>query len=234
MPIPPGPLVNLAHATASNIAERVDLTPAASQQLAPGMSSSDFAKSLATQGLNNDAVGFLANGLENKLGVRWAAESAQLVADKLPPEEVQAMEAAQAWAQGSGEETDLAQALDDTQFNGPGSWAAQAALWTAKAVQFAPPAGIPVPLAPKAIEGAVKLAAALNQGVQLPSPSPAQPPAVKAVPLTQPTEMIKLAVKELMAKAIETPTPSISPQEQAALNDALAPFVDLGLRLAAG
>ncbi len=226
MQIPVGPLIRLSEATAAAIAERVDLSPQAKQLLASGVSSSDYVKSLAKQGLSNDAAGFLAHGLEKKRGVQWAAESAKLVADKLPPEELKAMQVAQAWTGGATGEAELQQALGETKFDGPGSWAAQAALWTAKALEFAPPGGVAGPLAPKAIDGAVKLAAAINQGARPQSLQPVQQPGQSSLPTAAATQM--------MEQAIEGAATPLSAQDQAALNTALEPFVELGLRLAAG
>ncbi len=238
MSIPTGPLTKLVEASASVIAERTDLTPEALQHLTPGISSSDFAKSLASQGLNSDAAGFLAHGLEQRVGVQWAVESVRLIADKLPPEELKAMQAAEAWTEASADEGELEQALGESQFNGPGSWAAQAALWSAKALEFAPPGAVAWPLAPKAIEGAVKLAAVLNQDVQLPPPPPGPPPEPSPLsidlPISDPAGIIKQVAEAMMAKTVDAAATPLTAEDRAALNDALAPFVDLGLRLAGG
>ncbi len=225
MQIPGGPLIRLSEPTASAIADRLDLSPQAKQLLAPGVSSGDYVKSLAKQGLSSDAAGFLAHGLEHKRGVQWAAESAELVADKLPPEELKAMELAQAWTKGAAGEADLQQALGETRFDGPGSWAAQAALWTAKALEFTPLGGMAGPLAPKAIDGAVKLAAAINQGAEPQSSQPVQQPGQDPLPTASATQMMELALE-----ATNTP---LGPEDQAALNSALEPFLELGFRLAA-
>ena len=81
-------LLNLVPPTARGIAAQLDLSPQAQELLARGLSSSDYVKALVEQDLNSDAVGFLANGLKQRQGVQWAAESASMVSDKLPPEEV--------------------------------------------------------------------------------------------------------------------------------------------------
>ena len=80
----------------------------------------------------------------------------------------------------------------------------------------------------------MKLAAALNRGVQLPSPPPVPPTQPITLPIHNPSGIMKQAVKGVVAPAVEAATGPLSPADQAALNDALAPFVDLGLRLAAG
>ncbi len=226
MHIPVGPLIRLSEAPAAVVAARFDLSQQARQQLGPGVSSSDYAKSLAKQGLINDAAGFLAHALEKKLGVQWAAESAGLVADKLSPEELEAMQMARAWTKDSAGAAELQQTLGETRFDGPGSWAAQAALWTAKALEFTPPGGVTGPLAPKAIDGAVKLAAAIQQGARPQALQPVQQPGQDFLPTA--------AAPRVLEQAREAANTRLSPQDQAALNTALEPFVELGLRLAAG
>jgi len=219
-------LLNLVAPTALAIAEQVDLSPQAQELLARGLSSSDYVKALAEQDLNSDAVGFLANGLKERQGVRWAAESASMVSDKLPPEEVEAFKAAEAWAKGQAMEGDVQEALSKTQFAGPGSWAAQAALWADQGLDFASAADGPaMKLAPKAIDGAVRLAAAVKAHAWSP---PAQGPQ------DDPGSGLTASGSQLVAAASDAGNAPLSPEEVAAANKVLKPFVDLGLRIAAG
>lgn len=219
-------LSNLVAPTAQRIAEQVDLSPQAHRLLARGLSSSDYVKALAKQGLNSDAVGFLANGLKEQQGVQWAAESARLVSDQLPPEEVNALEAAAAWAKGHAMEGDVQGALSETQFAGPGSWAAQAALWAATGLDFASAADGPaIKLAPKAIDGAVRLAAAVKADAWSP---PTQGPQ------GDPDTGLTAAASQAGAAASDAVGAPLSSEDVAAANNVLKPFVDLGLRIAEG
>jgi hypothetical protein len=230
MEIPAALLTKLVVATASTLAEQVELSPEAEQLLTPDMSSEDLVKTLADRGLNTDVVSLLAHGLEQQQGVRWAAESAKMVADKLPPAEVEAMEAAEAWVQGAAAEADLQQTLGDPQAAGPGSWAAQAALWTAQALESATPEGDIVPLAAKAIEGAVILAAGVSNKEPPLSSEPDQAQEPMAILADAASE---IGLNQLTEQAGEAADGPIDPEILAAFNQILEPFAELGLRLAA-
>jgi hypothetical protein len=232
MNIPVALLTKLIVAMASTLTERIELSPAAAQMLKPEMSSEALIKALADQGLNSDVVPLLANGLEPEQGVRWATESAGLVVDKLPPGEVRAQEAAAAWLQGDLAAADLQQTLADPETAGPGSWAAQAAIWTEEALAVETPEGDILFLAPKAIEGAVVLAAGVSNidSTAQVSDRP-QPPSAGL------TEGVGSAARNFATDAFgaaqDSPVVSET-QAAAAFNKLLEPFVELGLRLAAG
>ncbi len=230
MEIPVAPLTKLVVTMASTLTEQIELSPAAAQMLKPEMSSEALIKALADQGLNSDVVPLLANGLEPEQGVRWAAESAGLVADKLPPGEVQAMVAATAWLQGDLAAADLQQALTDPQTAGPGSWAAQAAIWTEEALSVETPEGDALLLAPKAIEGAVVLAAGVSN-----IDSTAQVSDRPQLPSAGLAERADSAANNFVTDAFDAAQDNpIAQETHAAFNKLLEPFVELGLRLAAG
>lgn len=74
----------------------------------------------------------IAQELPDADGVRWACECADLVKDKLPPHEQQAVAAASAWAESpnAAAKQAAADAAAGAGPAGPGSWAAQAAAWS--------------------------------------------------------------------------------------------------------
>jgi hypothetical protein len=198
---------------------QLGLSDSAQQLAQSAQAPVDYAGALAQGGLYADAVAFLSNALQDKAAVRWAVESARLVADQLPENEVGALEAADSWANGSASVAGLQDALGETAFQGPGSWAAQAAAWAA---ENALPGG-PGNLVPKAVEGAVKLAAAMAAGSW-------SPPEIE-----QREQLATAAASEaaLADTATEVVSQALDPAELAALNEALKPFVELALEMAA-
>jgi len=212
--------------SAASLASRLPLTPQAQALVAPGQSPIQLAQTLAAQGMNRDAVSVLASGMQPKQGVSWAAASAKMVEAKLPPGEVKAAELAQSWTQGQATEGQLTSALQQTQLAGPGSWSAQAALWSQQGATLGTGAGA-TPLAPKAVEGAVNLAASVKAGA-LQVPATPQLPSATALAAPQ------IATPQVPSAPTMVSLDQLTPPQVKAMNDALAPFVQLGLKIAGG
>ena len=77
--------------------------------------------------MGDEMVKTMAHGLPDREGVQWAAQSAEKVSDKLPPDDLQAMKAAQAWAKSPTDANQAAAAAAASKANlqGPGALAAR-------------------------------------------------------------------------------------------------------------
>lgn len=224
----PMELPNLTRELASAVAERAGLSPEARALLASNADDpSAFIEGLAARGMNDDAVASLAHGMSERRGVQWAAASARKVEAKLPPAELEALGVTETWVTDGAPDATLARVIDQAGPAGPGSWAAQAARWSAQSAKLPASAGVPAaPLSPKAVEGAVRLAAAVEAGsLQL----PASLPTFDAASLTS-----ALARPELAQAAAPVLPAQLAPAQLTAMNDALAPFVKLGMQIASG
>lgn len=210
------------------------LSDMATELTSGSQSVSESLTALADNGLYQDAVTALSQGLEKDAAVSWAVESAKMVEEKLPAEETEALAAAQEWlASGGADSEQLATALEDNQMQGPGAWAALAADWAGKAQTAAAGEAPPVD---KAVESSVKLSAALTK-----SDWPLAEPGAAADAMEAAAEGIGGkaadaggAVSEAMdaaAPAAEAAAADTDSPEQA-LNDLLKPFVDLGMKIA--
>lgn len=227
--------INLIAPKAMDVAKGMVLSPDAKALLAsnPGGSAGEFAKALASQKLNTDAVGFLSRGMKPRAGVAWASESAAKVAPKLPPAEVRAAELAKAWTKGQASPAALRSQLAQTPLKGPGSWSARAALFASEppipaggAMTMPALPGGPTPLTSSSVEGAVKLAAAVDtDALQLVAP------AAEGMPSLALPEPIVATPPDMPAMQLPS---QLSPPQLQAINDALAPFVDMGLEIAQG
>jgi hypothetical protein len=206
---------------------------AGSQSVAQSLSA------LASDKLFQDAVVALSKGLTKEAAVLWAAESAKLVAAKLPASELDALAGVEDWLAGGGAGAveGLAAALQGNEMQGPGGWAALAADWAAKAAEIAP--GEAPPYA-KAVEGAVKLAAALTKNDwPLAEASQGLQGLDGLVAMGQGMGLEAPDISGLASGAMDAAAPIAQaaadavPPEQA-LNDLLGPFVELGMQIAAG
>jgi hypothetical protein len=215
---------------ALSIVQNMNLSPAATSLLSSNPSTSGFVTALAQQNLNTDAVAVLARGMKPQAGVLWAGESATQVSPMLPEAEVQAAELAKGWAKGQVSPMQLDAQLAQMPVAGPGSWSAQAAKFASMPEISAPTvpgvAGAPTELTSNAIGGAVHLSSAVDSGA-LVIGAPQSP--------TMPTLTIP-ALAELPAG---TPPPltsaaQLTAPQLASMNDALAPFVELGMKIASG
>lgn len=213
----PAPLTNLQIPTAVELAAKADLSPAAKALARPGLSAGEFLSALEKNKLPLDAMKGLAYGLPERQAVMIACQSALKVIEKLNPEELAALRAAEAWVKNPTDATKsaAAAAAAKTDFRGPGGWAAQAAAWSkgnAPAPTNAPAAP---PLAPAAAGGAVLLAAGLVNRPSMPAP---QKPEAVAVPVTP-------------GPAKQAEIPQI---DQSKMVKLLQPFLKLGKEIAAG
>lgn len=208
---------------AQAIADAAAVGAQARTLLAPGMGTEAYARTLAAHGLYDDATSVLAHGLSDPAAVRWAAESARRARQPAPAEDLQALGAAESaglapTGSGTGAEA-LQGALGEARFQSAAAWAAQAAAWAAEGALLGPER-----LVPKAVNGAVRLAATLTG----PAPAPTAAAAMPGSPAAPEAATLPAAA----AAAPGVPASALGAAEQAALNDALRPFVDLGLQLA--
>lgn len=163
MPLVPAQLPKIAAKTAAEICSEYEVGPAAKKLLTPQQTPSQFLTVLQEKHLGADMVKVLAYGLPDRDGVAWAVQCAQMVADQLPPADVQAMQAAQAWVKNPTPETQnaAAEAAKRTDHQGPGAWAAQAAAWAGSGNHDASgDSDVPKRLTPHAVSGAVQIASA--------------------------------------------------------------------------
>jgi len=189
--------------------------------------------------MGNEMVNTMAHGMPDREGVLWASKSAGQVSDKLPPEEVEAMKAADLWAKNPtpANQAAAAAAASKTGLRGPGGLAAQGAAWAQPAPQAVAAPGAPamaVPearMTPMAVSGAVLLAAATKAYPEKVTPT-FQPPAVEAPKLTVPTfEAPKFDVPAVTAPTAPAVVP---PAVQASTFQQQQPFINTGVDIASG
>jgi hypothetical protein len=161
-----GPLPKIRFAKAAEAVAGLDLSPEAKKRLTPAITPGAFLKALLEEELLVDAIRLMAIALPRREAVWWACLLARrCIVPDAPPEEMAAIEAAEAWVYRPTEENRRAtfapaQALD---FRTAGSYAALAAYWSGGSI--APPeAPVVVPpgdgLTGTAAAAAVLLAAA--------------------------------------------------------------------------
>ena len=223
-PAVPTQLPKIAAPNAGQIAQSASPSPAAQQVLAanPQQTPSQYLSGLQDKQMGDDMVKTMAHGMPDREGVHWAAQSAEKVSDKLPPNEVQGMKAAQAWAKNPTPENQAAAAAAAAQggCRGPGSLAAQGAAWSQPSTPATAGAAAAPRLTPHAVSGAVLMSSAIhaNPAVAAPAMTPpaiaaAPPPAVPAAP---------------QAPAI------VPPAVQAETFKQQYPFIKMGLDVASG
>jgi len=226
----PAQLPKITAPTAAQIAQSAQPSPAAQQLLTPQQTPSQYLSALQEKQMGEDMVKTMAHGMPDREGVHWATQSVQKVSDKLPPEDVQAMQAAQTWVKNptDANQAAAAAAAANTNYQGPGAWAAQAAAWAQPATPTAAPAGAAAAprLAPNAVAGAVLMSAAIAARPELAAPK-VQMPTMQAPTLAAPT----LAAPEVAApQAI----PIVPPQVQTQTFREQHPFIALGMDVASG
>jgi len=114
-----------------------------------------------------DMVKTIAHGLPEREAIWWAVQSAERVSDRVPAADVQAMRAAQTWVKNptAANKAAAAAAADQTDYCGPGAWAAQGVAWSKSAEEGAAgqeSASAAPPLASQAVASAVLLAATIK------------------------------------------------------------------------
>lgn len=178
-----------------------------------------------------EVIDAMAEQMPPREGVWWAVASGkQVEPDVLSPEDLAALEAAEAWVKDPSEATASAagEALKDVDYQGPGAWAAVAAIsvpvaaalaggaGAGAAMTAAPAAATAAGIAPKAVAGAVKLAAALKNGQKPETPQAADV-----------AEKVADAVGEAKPESAES-APAASAANAAKSAKALKPFIDNG------
>jgi hypothetical protein len=228
----PAQLPKITAPTAAQIAQTSQPNSAAQQLLNPQQTPSQYLNVLHEKQMGDEMVKTMAHGMPDREGVWWASQSAEKVSDKLPPDDLQAMKAAQAWAKNPTEATQAAAAAAaaKTNLQGPGALAAQGAAWAQPTTPPAAPAGA-VPAAPRltplAVSGAVLLAAAIKANPALAAPA-VQAPTLQAPALAAPTfQAPQLA-------ATQAVPPTVPPEVQAQTFREQHPFIALGLDVASG
>ncbi len=225
----PANLPKITAPNASQIAQSASPSPGAQQILAanPQQSPSQYLSSLQEKQMGEDMVKTMAHGLPDREGVHWAAQSAEKVSDKLPPQEQAGMKAAQAWAKNPTPENQTAAAVAAAQggCRGPGSLAAQGAAWSQPAGAAAPGAAATPRLTPHAVSGAVLMASAIQANPAVAAPVMA-PPVIRA-------PAAAAATTPRVAAAQQTPAP-IPPAVQAEAFKQQHPFIKMGLDIASG
>jgi len=175
-----------------------------------------------------EVIDAMAEEMPPREGVWWAVLSGKEVAGDLTHEDLAALEAAEAWVMSPSEETVAAaeEALKDVDYQGPGAWAAVAATAVPLAAAIAsgasgaglavgaiaPAAAAASPVAPKAVAGAVKIAAAIAAGNK-PQPVTASEAA---------------AAVDAVSDASAAQPAVASAAEAAKTAEALKPFIDVG------
>ncbi len=231
---PPVPtqLPKISAPTAAEIAKTSEPSPAAQQILAanPNQTPPQYLSALQEKQMGPDMVKTMAHGMPDREGVHWAAQSAEKVSDKLPPQEVQGMKAAQAWAKNPTPENQAAAAAAAAQggCRGPGSMAAQGAAWAQPATPAAPGAAAAPRLSPHAVSGSVLMSSAVQAH-----------PAAAVPAMTAPTvQAPALAAPQLQTPQLAAATPQapavIPPEVQAQTFQQQHPFIKMGLDIASG
>jgi len=225
----PAELPKIAAPKAAQIAEAASPSPEAQALLTPQQTPSQYLNALQDKHMGGEMVKTMAHGLPDREGVHWAASSAEKVADKLPPDDLNAMKAAQAWAKNPTPSNQAAAsaAAAATNFKGPGAFAAQGAAWAQPPVPGgALPAAAAMPrLTPHAVNSAVMMSSSIQANPALAAPT-AQLPTL-AAPAAPALAAPKLA-------AVPPPTPIVPPEVQAQTFQQQHPFIKLGVDIASG
>jgi hypothetical protein len=226
----PAQLPKINAPTAAQIAQTSQPSPAAQKLLTPQQTPAQHLQALQDNHLGGDMVKTMAHGMPDREGVHWAAQSAEKVSDKLPPHEVQGMNAAQAWAKNPTPENQAAAAAAAAQggCRGPGSMAAQGAAWAQPITPAAPGAAAAPRLTPHAVTGSVLMSAGIkaNPAVTVPTMTA---PAAQAPALNTPA----LQTPQLASTAPQAPA-VVPPEVQAQTFQQQHPFIKMGLDIASG
>ncbi len=263
-------LPNMRPELSPGLAEVGPLSAAGEAAVAGAQSAAEAVAALVDKGLNQDAVAALANGMQDESAVRFGVEAAKMVSDKLPDADLGALAAAEGWLAGApAAEAELDAVLEAGPMDAPGAWAAKAASWAGETDPLALEAQGGTTLAGKAVDAAVKLAAALTKqdyplapqqaaaladmadGMSVATDAPAaelsaaEMPGMPQVPEFDPAALEArsgmadgLPLSSADVPSVDMPAapeaPEIDPAALAELNDLLKPFVDLGMKIAAG
>ncbi len=221
---PPAPLPKITAPTAAEICAKSKPSAEGKALLTPTMTPPQYLQALDKNKLPVDSVHFLAHGLPEKDGICWACQASRLTAPKLSMPEMDALKLTEGWLKMPSLDlrASIGASLGKVDFTGPGSWAAQGAMWAG----MPPIPGVPaINLVAAAVAGAILLAAGLKIGAAMPAiPMPKLP-----LPLLPPTPEMLLALPKLLLTI--PPIPAI---DQPKLVKLLLPFLDLGKGVACG
>lgn len=234
---PPVPLAlpKITAPTAAQIAQTSNPSPAALELLTPQQTPAEYLQVLQDQQMGDEMVKTMAHGMPDQEGVMWASQSAEQVSGQLPPEEVNALKAAQAWAKSPtpANQAAAATAAAQTNYQGPGAWAAQGAAWSQPAVAAPTVPGVAAPavpaaalprMTPHAVAGAVLLASAIKANPAMAAP---KMPSLQAPTLAAPVP------PELAANIPQAPA-VVPPAVKAQVFRQQHPFIASGLDIASG
>ncbi len=238
-PVTPVPqqLPKISAPTAAELAPHINPSPEAQKILAanPQQTPSQYLNALQEKQMGGEMTKTLAHGMPDREGVMWASQSAEKVSGNLPPEDANALKAAQAWVKNPTEanQATAAAAAAKTNYQGPGAWAAQGAAWSQPATPTAAASAATVPMAmprltPDAVVGAVLLAAAIKANPALAAPK-IQAPTLQAPTITSPV----LEAPQLAAAVPQAPA-VVPPQVQAQMFREQQPFIASGIDIASG
>lgn len=215
------------------------LSEPAQELIVPGQTPCQQAKALNQQQLSPDAVKAMANGLPERDSVWWASQSARKVANPAHVPDLEAIQAAEAWAKNPTPQAQQVASLaaQKAGFQTPGAWAAQGAAW----------AGAGGGLTAQAVTGAVLLAAG-QAGKPIPPPVAAADftkPQIAAPKLA--AELAKPQASKfqlpffkkpaLEAPKLAVPGPdglSLTPPQRAEMAKNVQPYLDLGCDVGSG
>jgi hypothetical protein len=212
------PVVELPKITAPTAAEicaKSQPSAEAKALLTPEMTPGEYLNTLEKNKMSVDSVNFLAHGLPAMDAICWGAQSCRLVMPKLSLPEMDCLKFTELWLKNPMGDfmASISASLGKVDFTGPGSWAAQAALW------FAIPPLPGMTLVASAVIGAILLAAGLKVGVAM--------PAIPKPKLELP--MLPLPPEMLLALQMKLPgLPELPILDQPKLWKLLFPFIDLG------
>ena len=231
----PQQLPKISAPTAAEIVPQTNPSPEAQKILAanPQQTPSQYLNALQEKQMGTEMTKTMAHGMPDREGVMWASQSAEKVSGSLPPEDAQALKAAQAWVQNPTEanQATAAAAAAKTNYQGPGAWAAQGAAWsqptTPATAASAAPTAVPR-LTPDAVVGAVLLSAAIKANPALAAPK-IQVPTLQSPTITAPV----LEAPQLAATVPQTPA-VIPPEVQAQMFREQQPFIASGIDIASG
>src|SRR6266576_1467691 len=127
----PEPLPKVTAPTAAEVAAKSKPSPEGKALMTPGMTPSEHLHVMEKNKLSMDCVGLLAHGLPANDAICWACQGCRVVAPKLSMPEMDLLKLTEAWLKNPlpGLLSPISASLLKVDFTGPGSWAAQAALW---------------------------------------------------------------------------------------------------------
>lgn len=165
-------LIKIKKTKASEITKLFELDEQGLKLLADDISPTEFLHSLIENEDFPDAVRFVAYALPKREATWWACLCARSnINEQSKPEEIKAVELAEAWVYKPTPENCKVNysAAEATGFKTPAAWAAMAAFWSGD--NLSPTEDTKVPptpdLTPKAVSGAVMLAAVQEGGSKI-------------------------------------------------------------------